>query len=135
MCVYVCASMYLYLTGVLVRKSEAPGGCGWIVDFGTELGRQFFSTGGPGNVCHLAFANIVAPSSPAALAPVAVRSPGSIALNAMSPVSTRALVAGWAVEEVSTSEEALRGLIGQSRNLKGVDPQVCVMKLANNTSY
>ena len=47
---------YVGRTGVLMRKSEAPGGCGWIVDFGPELGRQFFSTGGAGGVCHLAFA-------------------------------------------------------------------------------
>ena len=47
---------YVGRSGVLMRKSEAPGGCGWIVDFGPELGRQFFSTGGAGGVCHLAFA-------------------------------------------------------------------------------
>jgi len=137
-CIHVCCKnvgpcLYVSLTGVLIRKSEAPGGCGWIVDFGTNLGRQFFSTGGPGNVCHLAFATLVAPSSPVALAPAAetAKSPMmlSIVRRVMSPISASAEAAGWAVREVPSSEEALRNLIGLSRNLKGMAPEVCLSVL------
>jgi hypothetical protein len=77
---------------VLVRRSEAPGGCGWIVDFGEPLGRQFFSTGGPGNVCHLAFAS----SLPLASSPRA-------------PPKSQA-VSGWAVDLVKSPADPGSGL-------------------------
>eukprot|EP00960_Hanusia_phi_P051107 760598-Hanusia_phi.AAC.1 len=41
-------------TGILLRSCEAPGGSGWIVNFGDHLGKQFFCTGGPGKMNHLA---------------------------------------------------------------------------------
>jgi len=45
---------FLGRTGVIIRKSETPGGGGCIVDFGEKLGRQFLSSGGSG-VYHLAY--------------------------------------------------------------------------------
>ena len=96
--------------GILVRKSEAPGGCGWIVDFGAELGRQFFATGGASNVCHLAFANVrSSPNSPAAASPV--RSP--VAPLGLQASPSRANQ--WAVSSV---ESSLMTLIGTSTRLK-----------------
>ncbi|EKX44556.1 hypothetical protein GUITHDRAFT_139780 [Guillardia theta CCMP2712] len=41
-------------TGLLLRSCEAPGGSGWIVNFGEHLGKQFFCTGGEGKMNHLA---------------------------------------------------------------------------------
>lgn len=99
---------YVGKVGRLVRRSEAPGGCGWIVDFGGELGRQFFSTGGSGSVCHLAFANTSAAASASLVEP------------SRSPMrnDTTAALTGWAVERVAPSESSLQSLIGQSRLLK-----------------
>ena len=96
--------------GILVRKSEAPGGCGWIVDFGSELGRQFFATGGASNVCHLAFAHVrSSPSSPAAASPV--RSP--VGLQASPSQGTQ-----WVVQKGWDAEGSLMSLIGTSARLK-----------------
>ncbi len=96
--------------GILVRKSEAPGGCGWIVDFGSELGRQFFATGGASNVWHLAFANAQSsPISPAAASPV--RSP--VGLQASPSQGNQ-----WAVQKAWDAEASLVSLIGTSARLK-----------------
>lgn len=96
--------------GILVRKSEAPGGCGWIVDFGAELGRQFFATGGASNVCHLAFANVrSSPNSPAAASP----DQSSVAPLGLQASPSRANQ--WTVSSV---ESSLMTLIGTSTRLK-----------------
>lgn len=93
-----------------MRKSEAPGGCGWIVDFGNELGKQFFATGGASNVWHLAFATArSSPSSPAAVSPV--RSP--VGLQASPSQANQ-----WAVQTTSAAETSLMSLIGTSTRLK-----------------
>eukprot|EP00961_Rhodomonas_salina_P182876 2469070-Rhodomonas_salina.3 len=43
--------------GVIIRKSETPGGGGCIVDFGEKLGRQFLSSGGRSDPSVLRFSN------------------------------------------------------------------------------
>jgi hypothetical protein len=48
-------SKYAGHIGTLLRRSQAPGGGGWMVDFGV-LGVQFFSTGSINGVHHLAYA-------------------------------------------------------------------------------
>ena len=97
-----------------MRKSEAPGGCGWIVDFGGELGRQFFSTGGAGNVCHLVFANTgnreLAPSSPS-----------------LATVAENEGVREWIVHGTASSgEDSLRNFMSE---LKITTSQVPVLLL------
>jgi hypothetical protein len=103
--------------GILVRKSEAPGGCGWIVDFGAELGRQFFATGGASNVCHLAFANVrSSPNSPAAASP---RSPvAPLGLQASPSRASQWAVSSVSSVAVSSVESSLMTLIGTSTRLK-----------------